>query len=78
VSALERTGYLQTSVERWPYLLRFAELLDDLGGHLEVLQQMIRDGVSDPRRPLCWAELQQLVPGLLAEHSKRKARKCPC
>lgn len=30
------------------YLLRFAELLDNLGGHLKVLQKVIGHSITDP------------------------------
>lgn len=46
-------------------LLGFPELLDNLGSHLIVLQQVICDGVADPGGPLRWTQLQQLVPCLL-------------
>lgn len=46
-------------------LLRFPELLDDLGGHFVVLQEVVGDGIADPGGPLGWTQLQQLVPRLL-------------
>lgn len=47
------------------YLLRFSELFDDFGSHLIVLEEVICNGVTDPRGPLSWPQLQELVPGLL-------------
>jgi len=57
-----------SSVERsiaLAYLLCFAELLNNLGGHLKVLQQVISYSVPDPGGALGRTQLQQLVPGLL-------------
>lgn len=51
------------------YLLCFSELFDDFGGHLVVLEEVICNGVTDPRGPLSRPQLQELIPSLL--HVKR-------
>lgn len=50
---------------RAAHLLCFAEFLNDLCSHVEVLEQVIGHCVSDPGSSLGWTELQQLVPSLL-------------
>ena len=52
------------------HLLRFPELLDDLGSHLVVLQQVVGDGVADPGGSLGRPQLEQLVAGLLGRREQ--------
>lgn len=73
---LERTAtHRDLCTPAWVYLLCFPELLDDLGRHLVVLQEVVGDGVADPGGPLGRPQLQELVPRLLWPEKKERERR---
>ena len=60
---LEKFRYQRPKLCR-VYLLSLAKLLQDVDGHLVVLEQVIWHGIADPGNTLSGPQLQQLVLGV--------------